>query len=98
MGAVKSCMMEFAAAIYPNDWDKQDKLFEDLMYPAEHDPIPNITIDQYRKEYENGNRVNIDLEEMIRLIEDFQKSGQTQSKPALTLHKVCNMLNIKKLK
>jgi hypothetical protein len=94
MGAVKSCMMEFTAVIYPNDWDKQDQLFEDLMKPAEYDPIHNVTIEQYRDEYESGNRPNIDLEDMMRLVREFHESGQTQAAPALTLHKVCAMLGV----
>lgn len=92
MGAIKEVMMEFCAAVYPDDWDKQDKLFEDIMEFYDCPAPPGITIEQYRASYERGEHFDIGLDDMQRLIEEFQKSGQNQSRPALTLRRVYNAL------
>jgi hypothetical protein len=74
MGAVKDLMMRYCETIHPDDWDKQDELFTELMSSPD---APS-------------------LEDMVRVVDEFEKSGRVPKQPALTLHRVCNALGIKK--
>jgi hypothetical protein len=96
MGRMKDLLMEFCAVIYPNDYDKQDKLFESMCQSWTAGPFPDLTIDTFRDYYELHHQPPpISAEDMLKLVEKFHESGEQQIAPAMTLRKVCIALGIR---
>ena len=81
MGRMKETLMSFCEAIYPEDYDKQDKLFQDMMH-ATGDPIQNPSIASFRRMYETARECpTIDLADMSRIVEQFEANVPNSGGP-----------------
>ena len=72
---MKDMLSSFCEAIYPDDYDRQDILFQDMMR-ATGDPIQHPTIKSFREAYErNGECPSIALEDMSRIVREYEKNN-----------------------
>ena len=70
MGRMKETLTEFCEIIYPEDFDRQDKLFQDMIR-ATGDPLENPTVASFRRAYEStGECPMISLEDMANLVKN----------------------------
>jgi hypothetical protein len=89
MGMMKNLMFEFCAVIYPYDWDRQMELMDHFCTGE----FADYTIESFRAEYERTNQCpEISLDNMVKLVKEFQESGQEQTAPALTVRNVLAMV------
>lgn len=94
MGAMKEMLMEFCSVVYPDNYDDQDSLFEDMCVKWQVRSFSG-TVDEFRKAYEDNHiPPSITTEDMMRLMREFVHSGGVCSAPALTLRRVCHTFGV----
>ena len=76
MSAVSDLLIRFCEAVYPGDFERQDKLSHDIIHPTDLSEDQVRTIAEYRASYErNGYPPTIDVGVLTDLLENANEGG-----------------------